>query len=104
MSSLLMCGKHGIKKECYGGCNAHIDNWYCPKCTTEEMLKRNLVAVNMGALQLALNSLERDGKQEIANAVREACFDMDTALEWYAENKPKEYMKHVSIDMINQNT
>lgn len=31
----LFCAKHGIHKECMGGCSAHISNWYCSLCDAE---------------------------------------------------------------------
>jgi hypothetical protein len=36
----LICSKHKIEKECYAGCSAHIDNWYCPECKKEKEKKR----------------------------------------------------------------
>ena len=33
----LLCAKHGIQKECMGGRNAHISNWYCPECEAEQL-------------------------------------------------------------------
>lgn len=34
----LRCDKHGIELECLGGCSAHRDNWYCPKCDKEKVM------------------------------------------------------------------
>ena len=37
--SYLKCSKHGTDLECMGGCSAHPDNWYCPKCDAEDLLR-----------------------------------------------------------------
>ena len=42
--SSLRCKKHDIDLECMGGCSAHRDNWYCPKCDAEEVIRKEYEA------------------------------------------------------------
>ena len=42
--SYLKCSKHGTDLECMGGCSAHRDNWYCPKCDEEAAIREEYEA------------------------------------------------------------
>jgi len=37
----IYCEKHEVKKQVYGGCSAHPDNWYCQRCDEEKELNDN---------------------------------------------------------------
>lgn len=62
-------------------------------------MMNNLVAVDKGALKMVQNILERAGKTEPMEELNKTYTEIEDVLKWYAENKPAEYMKHVTEEM-----
>jgi hypothetical protein len=53
------------------------------------MGRRNLIAIDKGALQMAINVLTRNGKHEQVTALRESCVDIeDNLIPWYVKHHP----------------
>ncbi len=64
----------------------------------------NLVAVDKGALTMALNVLDRSDKGEVSAALKDGAAPIEELLELAAKEAPALYMRFVTSQMITYYT
>lgn len=64
----------------------------------------NLIAIDKGALTMAVNVLRRNGKHEIADELLKTVSDIDDVLATVAKKDPEKYMRNVTRTMLAEYT